>query len=40
MMIKAVRTVVDIIIQDAGIDERIYPVGRLDYGTTGNSFLK
>lgn len=31
---KGRRTVVDII-HDADIDERIYPVGRLDYDTTG-----
>lgn len=31
---KGRRTVVDIL-KDAGVEERIYPVGRLDYDTTG-----
>ncbi len=31
---KGRRTVVDILKED-GIEERIYPVGRLDYDTTG-----
>ncbi len=31
---KGRRTVVDIL-HDGGVDERIYPVGRLDYDTTG-----